>query len=104
MRIFGVSSNYLLFFWKFLFFFRFSWIFVFFLDIFPIWWYNNIRKFTGSHKSDAVIAQLVEHFLGKEEVTSSNLVNSSTKPHAVSVSPRLSIFRLVSTFKICLLL
>ena len=25
----------------------------------------------------AVIAQLVEHFLGKEEVTSSNLVNSS---------------------------
>ena len=49
----------------------------FFLDIFPIWWYNNIRKFTESHKSDAVIAQLVEHFLGKEEVTSSNLVNSS---------------------------
>ena len=27
----------------------------------------------------AVIAQLVEHFLGKEEVTSSNLVNSSKK-------------------------
>ena len=31
----------------------------------------------------AVIAQLVEHFLGKEEVTSSNLVNSSKNLHAV---------------------
>ena len=33
----------------------------------------------------AVIAQLVEHFLGKEEVTSSNLVNSSKKHGTVFV-------------------
>ncbi len=35
-------------------------------------------------EQNAVIAQLVEHFLGKEEVTSSNLVNSSKNLHAVS--------------------
>ena len=37
----------------------------------------------------AVIAQSTEHFLGKEEVTSSNLVNSSTKKdvhHQMGVS------------------
>ena len=35
------------------------------------------QKRRGNNKRNAVIAQLVEHFLGKEEVTSSNLVNSS---------------------------
>ena len=37
------------------------------------------QKRRESNKRNAVIAQLVEHFLGKEEVTSSNLVNSSMK-------------------------
>ena len=74
------SPNYLIifcFFENFFSFFVLAGFSYFSLDISPIWWYNNIRKFTGNHKSDAVIAQLVEHFLGKEEVTSSNLVNSS---------------------------
>ncbi len=38
-----------------------------------------IIYFVSGKVADAVIAQLVEHFLGKEEVTSSNLVNSSMK-------------------------
>ena len=37
------------------------------------------QKRRGNNKRNAVIAQLVEHFLGKEEVTSSNLVSSSIK-------------------------
>ena len=37
------------------------------------------QKRRENNKRNAVIAQLVEHFLGKEEVTSSNLVNSSMK-------------------------
>ena len=41
------------------------------------------QKRRESNKRNAVIAQLVEHFLGKEEVTSSNLVNSSRNLHAV---------------------
>ena len=41
------------------------------------------QKRRGNNKRNAVIAQLVEHFLGKEEVTSSNLVNSSRNLHAV---------------------
>ena len=41
------------------------------------------QKRRGNNKRNAVIAQLVEHFLGKEEVTSSNLVNSSKNLHAV---------------------
>ena len=31
--------------------------------------------------ANAVVAQSVEHFLGKEEVGSSNLLNSSRKKH-----------------------
>ena len=41
------------------------------------------QKRRENNKRNAVIAQLVEHFLGKEEVTSSNLVNSSKNLHAV---------------------
>ena len=41
------------------------------------------QKRRESNKRNAVIAQLVEHFLGKEEVTSSNLVNSSKNLHVV---------------------
>ena len=40
----------------------------------------------------AVIAQLVEHFLGKEEVTSSNLVNSSKEK---------GIHRQMGVFSLC---
>ena len=41
------------------------------------------QKRRENNKRNAVIAQLVEHFLGKEEVTSSNLVNSSKSLHVV---------------------
>ena len=46
------------------------------------------QKRRENNKRNAVIAQLVEHFLGKEEVTSSNLVNSSKNLHAISGSFR----------------
>ena len=41
------------------------------------------QKRRENNNRNAVIAQLVEHFLGKEEVTSSNLVNSSKSLHVV---------------------
>lgn len=38
--------------------------------------YNNFCAVKGAAK-DAAMAQVVEHVLGKDEVTSSNLVSSS---------------------------
>ena len=39
-----------------------------------------LREVTKNNIIFAVIAQLVEHILGKDEVISSTLINSSTKP------------------------
>ena len=49
---------------------------------------ESLKTTKTTKRKNAVIAQLVEHFLGKEEVTSSNLVNSSKNLHAVSGSSR----------------
>ena len=59
-------------------------IFFFFsksIDKTHIIWYNNKRRRITD--GNAVIAQLVEHMLGKHEVISSNLINSSKK-HLIS--------------------
>ena len=45
--------------------------------------YNNKAEFVQP-KQYANMAQLVEHILGKDEVTSSSLVSSSTKKHTIS--------------------
>ena len=42
---------------------------------------ESLKTTKTTKRKNAVIAQLVEHFLGKEEVTSSNLVNSSKNLH-----------------------
>ena len=42
---------------------------------------ESLQTTKTTKRKNAVIAQLVEHFLGKEEVTSSNLVNSSKSLH-----------------------
>ena len=50
--------------------------------------------YIGSKIKYADLAQLVEHILGKDEVTSSNLVISSkTKPHGHQIMGLFGVYR-----------
>ena len=48
--------------------------------------YNKTRRISRLNRA-AVVAQLVERVLGKDEVTSSILVNGSSKPQPDTLQP-----------------